>query len=762
MEFDNPKKYPTLNEVLDILTKLSKKELEELSDYRNVPMLTRVQLIQFLNEWVNDDLGLSSYIGNIPKGYPVDKALMMGDLLVFMMLGGDIKEYNRKQPTRLADPDGTPMPQENRWNSFLGKMIKKMPETKSLKDMVGVHAMVLNMLPQTNYNRYNFTQIFADDPSLVDQVLGEKISMTPADFETLNNLRSIVRRGAIEQLKLALSTSTAGLKQMSGSGDMGSRLLEAFQIAQRAVSFFERGEFGKAVENLQELQDEYDLGTGAFTNNINNVFLGTVSAISDSNSIKGSPAPVLLSLDTRHKPDGIMNMSDAAKAIQRTASRQCFAYDWNNNNKKLSVFNVDSPKKSVSGTSGVKTFMGHTGGYSNRKQDQSKMHTTTDWYALMSAAFYGGNNTYSDGVLTPQNLQTGADAAFKDNDRPVLKFLVHGVMSNGIQNLLPIGLLSVSVNKPTQTIGIKDGNSFPMPDADVDLIYESYSDLDKEIEKNIATIDSETDDETGTGNLLEDMDMFDGARRRKASKKPSKKKVSTGQMIGVDLLPVSQVRLSTAVDKADWYKNKAKQDETGLLKQLWNNYARGYPIKKQRRGRKPVWVWRGKEYSTEKEAVAALKTKGTWADMKKGTANMRMIYAKRKDNNELVPFRLVIPKIILRKRGNDLLAKKGGSKESVELLLKEIENDFGKIVYKRKQPGGGYARYPTQRTKGDKNIKPITTVDHGLHHLYETKGFEAGSGYSTNAHPSRIRNDGKIIYQAMTPTGTSVEMEVSS
>ena len=144
------------------------------------------------------------------------------------------------------------------------------------------------------------------------------------------------------------------------------------------------------------------------------------------------------------------------------------------------------------------------------------------------------------------------------------------------------------------------------------------------------------------------------------------------------------------------------------------------------------------------------------------STDMRMIYAKRKDNNELVPFRLVIPKIILRKRGNDLLAKKGGSKESVELLLKEIENDFGKIVYKRKQPGGGYARYPTQRTKGDKNIKPITTVDHGLHHLYETKGFEAGSGYSTNAHPSRIRNDGKIIYQAMTPTGTSVEMEVSS
>lgn len=757
MQFDNPKKYPTLNEVLDILTKLSKKELEELSDYRNVPMLTRVQLIQFLNEWVNDDLGLNSFINNIPSGYPVDKALMMGDLLVFMMLGGDIKEYDRKQPTVLAD--GTPMPQENRWNSFLGKMIKKMPETKSLKDMVGVHAMVLNMLPQTNYNRYNFTQIFADDPSLIEQVLGEKIPMTPADFETLNNLRSIVRRGAIEQLKLALSTSTTGLKQMSSSGDMGSVLLEAFRIAQRAVSFFERGEFGKAVENLQELQDEYDLGTGAFTNNINNVFLGTVSAISDQDMIKGSPAPVLLSLDTRFKPDGIMNMSDAAKAVQRTASRQCFAYSWNNSNKKLTVNNVKDPKKNVSGTSGIKTFQGQTGGRNNN--NPGNIHTTTDWYALVMAAFYGGNNEYTDGVLTEENIGNGATRAFENNDRPVLKFLVHGVMSNGIQNLLPIGLLSVSVTKPTGTLGRND-NGFPMPRASVDLIYESYSDLDKEIEQNIATVDLATTGDDEAGNLLSDMDMFDGARRRKASKKPSKKKVSTGQMIGVDLLPSSQVRLSTAVDKADWYKNKAKQDETGLLKELWNNYARGYPIKKQRRGRKPVWVWRGKEYSTEKEAVADLKKKGTWADMKQGKANMRMIYAKRKDNNELVPFRLVIPKIILRKRGDDLLAKKGGSKESVELLLKEIENDFGKIVYKRKQPGGGYARYPTQRTKGDKNIKPITTVDHGLHHLYEAKGFEAGSAYTTNAHPSRIRNDGKIIYQAMTPTGTSVEMEVSS
>ena len=280
----------------------------------------------------------------------------------------------------------------------------------------------------------------------------------------------------------------------------------------------------------------------------------------------------------------------------------------------------------------------------------------------------------------------------------------------------------------------------------------------KEIEKDIAVIDSEDEDVSGEFEL-QDMDL---SARRRASKKPSKKKVSLGQMVGIDLLPSSHVRLSTAVDKADWYKNKAKQDETGLLRELWNDYARGYPIKRQRKGRKPVWVWRGKEYSSEKEAIADLKKKGTWADMKKGKANMRMIYAKRKDNNELVPFRLVIPKIILRKRGEDLLPKKGSSKESIELLLKEIENDFGKIVYKRKQPGGGYAVYPSQRKKGDKNIGPRTSVDHGMHHLYETKGFEAGSEYSTNAHPSRVKNDGQIIYQAITPTGTSVEMEVSS
>ena len=647
-------------------------------------MLTRVQLIQFLNEWVNDDLGLNAYLSNIPQGYPIDRALMMGDLLVFMMLGGDKNEYDRKQPTRLAD--GTPMPQENRWNSFLGKMLKKMPETKSLKDMVGVHAMVLNMLPQVNYNRYNFTQIFADDPSIVEQVLGERVTMTPADFETLTNLRSIVKRGAIEQLKLALTTSTTGLRQMAKSGDIGSVLLEAFQIAQRAVSFFERGQFAKAVENLQELQEEYELGIGAFANNVNNIFIGTASAIRGYDGIKGSPTPIMLSLDTRFVADGIQSMSDAARAVQRTASRNGFQYTYDKD--KYGVINLKNRSKSGSGTSGIKTFAT----VKNNKADAQ--FTTTDWFALFGAAFYGGNNQFAAGtVLSANNIKTGLNTAFAKNDKPVLKFLVHGVMSNGIQNLLPIGLLTVSITKPSGTVGLKDDNH-AMLKVDVDLIYESYTDTDAEIEKDIAVIDSEDTDVSGEFEL-QDMDL---SARRRASKKPSKK-VSTGQMVGIDLLPSSHVRLSTAVDKADWYKNKSKQDETGLLKELWNDYARGYPIKRQRKGRKPVWVWRGKEYSTEKEAIADLKKKGTWADMKKGKANMRMIYAKRKDNDELVPFRLIIPKIILRKRGEDLLPKKGSSKESIELLLKEIENDFGKIVYKRKQPGGGYAVYPAQRKK---------------------------------------------------------------
>ena len=515
MEFDNPGKYPTLNEVLDILTKLSKKELEELSDYRNVPMLTRVQLIQFLNEWVNDDLGLNAYLSNIPQGYPIDRALMMGDLLVFMMLGGDKNEYDRKQPTRLAD--GTPMPQENRWNSFLGKMLKKMPETKSLKDMVGVHAMVLNMLPQVNYNRYNFTQIFADDPSIVEQVLGERVTMTPADFETLTNLRSIVKRGAIEQLKLALTTSTTGLRQMAKSGDIGSVLLEAFQIAQRAVSFFERGQFAKAVENLQELQEEYELGIGAFANNVNNIFIGTASAIRGYDGIKGSPTPIMLSLDTRFVADGIQSMSDAARAVQRTASRNGFQYTYDKD--KYGVINLKNRSKSGSGTSGIKTFAT----VKNNKADAQ--FTTTDWFALFGAAFYGGNNQFAAGtVLSANNIKTGLNTAFAKNDKPVLKFLVHGVMSNGIQNLLPIGLLTVSITKPSGTVGLKDDNH-AMLKVDVDLIYESYTDTDAEIEKDIAVIDSEDTDVSGEFEL-QDMDL---SARRRASKKPSKKKSPQGK-----------------------------------------------------------------------------------------------------------------------------------------------------------------------------------------------------------------------------------------
>jgi hypothetical protein len=272
--------------------------------------------------------------------------------------------------------------------------------------------------------------------------------------------------------------------------------------------------------------------------------------------------------------------------------------------------------------------------------------------------------------------------------------------------------------------------------------------------------------------------------QRTARKKSSSKKPSAGNMIGIELTPRTQIKSSTAVDKADWMKKTMKEDTSGILKELWSEYAKGDNTKVEF-----GWVdgeklitgvkWRGKVYPFSKKEMEGGKTtnkkrrkqypatlrelmakKGTYADYKGGQANMRMIYARRKDNGKLVPFRISLPKILLRKRADKVIPKKGGHKEAVAMLLSKIEETFGPVVLdKRFTSHGGHDVYKIGRDGGSKFDVP---VDRGIHLLFKAQGLDTKGAYSTNAFPSGVKTSGAMIYRAMTADGKPVDMEVES
>ena len=773
MNPDSPNNYPRFSEVLKRLNALSRADLKDMANQDSVDMLTRVHLNQFLKDWLVDDNGLGAYQDNIPEDYPRDEALMLGDMLVFLMVGGEkvgfgsAKGFERPY---INLEGGGKMRTEQRYADDLAKMRRKMPEGKSFSDMVGVHAMVLYSLPQKKFHRYNIEQIFRSDPSLADSFFETtNVRISPADFETLSNLKEIVDRGAIEQFRLAMSAGTAGLKSLSGQGStFGQALMDAYRIAESAVAYFSTGDFARAVDQLQILQDDYKVGTSSFASNMNNMFVATISSLEGAGSVrtgndehytfayKGNQTPVLMSLHTQFVPEkGPNNILNAARGAARVASAHSHA--WKNN--KFDTHGKDNrPSESspTAGTNGNKTVMLPASKKSgnNWVLDVDKMYSvvTTDWGAIFAGAYGYGRKGIGETVNpTHQVMNKGYEEMFADGRQPILKFLVHGTLQYGLTNLMPTGVLTVSLMKRSNAYGAKYKDAkYAMGGYSADIFYESFSprdDLAQEYARIAADDEEDTDD-----NFMERMDIPDPNARRRARKRPSKKKPSMGQMIAIDLVPTSQVRLSTAVNKATWYKETMKKDESGMLKELWDEFARGAP-EPEKRGRR--WFWKGKYYATKKEVTEAFKKANTTYADRKGKTNMSMLYAKRKDNGELVPFRIFIPKILMRKRGDDLLPKKGGYYGQVKHLLDTIEESFGKIKFKVKFSGGPGAGYSRETKKG------TVSVDKGIDMLFQTEGLEAGEAFSTKARPSRVKRDGNIVYQAMVPTGTSVELEVS-
>ena len=84
-------------------------------------------------------------------------------------------------------------------------------------------------------------------------------------------LTRMVEKGAIDQFKLAMTKgSTGSLIDMARRKgvDIGSMVLDAFKIAQQAAQYFQTGDFKMAVDKMDMLYSNYEVGANSFAEGI--------------------------------------------------------------------------------------------------------------------------------------------------------------------------------------------------------------------------------------------------------------------------------------------------------------------------------------------------------------------------------------------------------------------------------------------------------------------------------------------------------------
>ena len=117
------------------------------------------------------------------------------------------------------------------------------------------------------------------------------------------------------------------------------------------------------------------------------------------------------------------------------------------------------------------------------------------------------------------------------NSRPILRFVIHGFLEEGMNDLLPKGLLTVAIqhmgNKGDK--GNKNTYGFgktTIPKIEVDLVFQDFDpEGAKEFRKTIPTIKELVGEgDADLQSTFEDLDIGVDARRR-GRKKSSKKRV---------------------------------------------------------------------------------------------------------------------------------------------------------------------------------------------------------------------------------------------
>ena len=315
-------KYPVIDDLYAMIDSLTQAQIQSYSDTEKLPVIVRDLLFEFAEDWSNMDRDHTNYLSQVPKGYDKFEAAVIGDLLYWMITGA-----NEKSKLRIGNEVS-----DLSWNKEMEKMCpnftKKMEKFRGLDihDLPGLHIRILNNLPINTYNRYTIAQVTIDDPQIGEQVFPSPEPMEDSEIDAIQALKRLVADGNLKKFSIALSQSSKSRLKVSGGG-IGAHIFQAFELAKNAVDAFDKGDVASARKLLDAIQNEYDMDLNTFQTGLKDMFVVTGSALTflkgqgggqasraGANrrgggggnqakvSLKGSPEPLLVSLDTSMPP----------------------------------------------------------------------------------------------------------------------------------------------------------------------------------------------------------------------------------------------------------------------------------------------------------------------------------------------------------------------------------------------------------------------------------------------------------------------------
>ena len=692
----------TIDEIVNFINTRTKAQMSKYIETQNVPISARDSILSFIQMWGYLDTTHEEYMRHIPPKFDKMEALRIGDLIYYIITGSN-------EASKLDDNSDRKV-----WSDFLKP---KMPTGYTIHDATGLHAELLNYLPQNRYNRMTINQLFMDDPALYSQVFEDHFYLTPSQHDILQNIVTIVEKGNIEKFSLTLHHGTRNDRvRLSRKGGMNEILLGAYEAAVKIAQAYKSGDYEEALAYLKDMEREYSIEPDSFMLHMNEMFMLTPTSIDkkqgasragvakksknknrgkqnkgnkggDSGTyyIKGFQKPLLVSLDR-------MTLRDTNK-LQDTQVEKII------NAIRAPPFNNRIAKKG--GSNGLFVVPG--------------LGLTTNWYEIFKQ-------------MEPTNVYFNEDQQARSSKSLTMRFIIHGDYSTsaGVSDLLPKGTLTVTLRMEKGTkpayFGKNDERVFA-PVVDI-LVEDRAGDLGFADARQESTKDRRQN----TGNALTDAfnEVNTSVNRGDILTNPKgSKRKSRGMSYAIQLIPDSQIRKNTIKeDTKSWLKPTLEEIDGGML--LHKNFATGKKF--QRKPGERTWIWNDTEYLTKEDLQTDLNQFGTYIDKGK-SEKMVMLYAQRKDNNAMVPYRIHMPRIILQHdmANNTLKAKKGsGYYTATRSLLEAIEGAFGKIKFHRdlKDLGG------MQIKKGRTKIR----LTQGIGKEFKAEGLETPTGMAFIHH----------------------------
>ena len=746
-------KYPDILDIYAMINSLTLEQIKRYSRTSAYDVLSRDLLFHFAEDWGELNRDHSGYLSQVPEGYSKLAASLIGDLLYWMITGVNERSIIK---TEEDIRDTLPWSQEISINcpDFAKRM--KSIQGLSIHDLRGLQIRILNNLPINSYNRYTIAQATQDDPELAEQFFPKTEPLDFDEHQTLTTLIALVDEGDIEKFSVALAQSS----ESKLTGATAAMTFEAFEMAKQAVDAYKRGETEQTRMRLSTLVNEYGMNLNTFQSGLKDMFVLTASTPTPAPgggknqkgakvAMKGSPSPLLVSLDTSMSPKGGWPSGDM-HAIMKFANQHSVRFK-KVDKGKVRMQGEDRANVKNKGTLGLRAITVRGG------DKQSIPALTTNWTGIFEAALNGRDYREEKNV---DDLASGIDLEWPNEESISIRFIIHADLSQGIGDdyLVPKARLTVvarqAVNDTFKAGNFKlnnygsDNDPFYLPVIDLfveDLgratgIADAFTKASREAALE-AGLDEEEADES-LGEILEESLSVSTARR---SVKGSQKK-AIGNAIAIDLVPKSQIEMKSITEFHPRMKYLKKVRDKHNLKEMYKHYATGQLPTRAKGGK---YRWRGKLYNSKKQVQAAVSKDGTQVD--KGHQSMSILYARRKDNGNLVPHRIILPKIMVKFSDGRMTANKG-SKHSAQVakLLKQIEADFGKIDFmKNLNDAGG------QSVKGkDKRGKPKEyNYNRGVGKLFKAKGLQReGIGL----YVSQIALNGVMHYEGRAQGGSRV------